>query len=423
MESDQKIWVLGSAGTKADKHIEWSYAWPYFGDPDVLIINLPALSDAILKLLEGKKLQDSESMIYDKFIHGGTIIIITSKRFEEAIKGFGYFSNYYLSPVDLETVSVTEGHEVIFDEDKHPFAEYLKHVKKFNFYLKDYNFSKLKARSEHLFSSNLPIYNSDYAISDKAGHDLGYCFGSDTGQTIFLPPVSEISSIESINILIEKIKGPQKIVKEDIPDWVSRVSVFGLNKKNSEIDELKSDVAKLKEKIVSAESEKKKLLDYTRLLFAYGKLLETSVFGAFKLLGFDEIKQIRDVELEDGIFEFKNKKDFQYGVIEVKGSENRTSLANLTQCNKWAEDYLLENKTAKGIFIPNQHRLKEYPTSKTDKLHFEPNEFEYASKRQICIIPSCVLFEAVNKKLAGKGKTREGIEELIIKTDGLLDEL
>ena len=43
--------------------------------------------------------------------------------------------------------------------------------------------------------------------------------------------------------------------------------------------------------------------------------------------------------------------------------------------------------------------------------------------KSICIIPSCVLFEAVNKALEGKSKSRAEIEKLIVETNGILTEI
>ena len=77
----------------------------------------------------------------------------------------------------------------------------------------------------------------------------------------------------------------------------------------------------------------------------------------------------------------------------------------------------------KGIFIPNQFRLEKYPDSQSNRLHFEPNEIDYSEKRDICIIPSCVLFESVKKILNGKSPNRKKIEEQIINTKGILKEI
>lgn len=55
------------------------------------------------------------------------------------------------------------------------------------------------------------------------------------------------------------------------------------------------------------------------------------VRDAFILIGFPEIGKIRSPELEDWVFEFKTISDYDYGVIEVKGSDKRTALSDLVQ--------------------------------------------------------------------------------------------
>jgi hypothetical protein len=82
-----------------------------------------------------------------------------------------------------------------------------------------------------------------------------------------------------------------------------------------------------------------------------------------------------------------------------------------------------EKVLAKGVFIPNQHRLSSYPASINDRLHFELNELKFAAMRNICIIPSCVLFDRVSQALKGIPPTRNILEKIIVETKGLLTKL
>ena len=52
--------------------------------------------------------------------------------------------------------------------------------------------------------------------------------------------------------------------------------------------------------------------------------------------------------------------------------------------------------------------MKEYPKSQQERLRFEPNELEYAEAKDICIIPSCALFEAAKRALDGEAPDRAG---------------
>ncbi|MFB0504604.1 MAG: hypothetical protein ACETWE_12285 [Candidatus Bathyarchaeia archaeon] len=159
-----------------------------------------------------------------------------------------------------------------------------------------------------------------------------------------------------------------------------------------------------------------------RALWTKGKPLEHIVRDAFAFLGFSEIGRIRDENLEDWVIEFGSTQEpYKYGVFEIKGADKRTSLADLTQCNKWVDDYIVENRgSAKGIFVPNQHRLGDIRKNKREREHFEDNELRYAGSREIWILPSHEIFYAVAEKLKGNSTiNRKSIEERIAASNGI----
>lgn len=424
MSADPIIWVLGAVGTKADKHIEWSYSWPYFGDSDILIINLESLSEQLLELLEPEKVIKAEQIIFDRFTHGGIIIIITSPRFEKEVK-HNLLTNYYLSPIDAETQTVEEGHEIQYDKEKHPFSDYLKHVKKFDFYLKDYNFEKLRSRTRIFFSGHNPIYLRDYQVTDKAGHDLGYGFGStasSTGKVIFLPP-TKYSTIDEINTIIDSLRKEPQEIGEWEPDWANKIKVTGMSDLEKEIEDLNKKKVSLEKEIIEVFNKKKRLRGHVRLLYSNSTPLERAVKNAFNVLGFDEIRQDREKDKEDWVIDIRSNDEIKLAVIEVEGSEKRTSIEKLDQCHRWVNDYYLKGKEVKGIFVSNQFRKIDYPSSKNQRINYEHNQEKYTNTRKLCIIPSCILFEAVNKALSGNLKPRADLEKLFIETSGILTEI
>ena len=91
----------------------------------------------------------------------------------------------------------------------------------------------------------------------------------------------------------------------------------------------------------------------------------------------------------------------------------------------WVDDYARQSPpiSAKGIFVANQYRWEKYPESKTKRKLFGPEEIELAVSRGICIIPTCLLFEAVKKVLEGHKPDRDKIEQVIFDTNGVLDSL
>lgn len=424
MGSSPKIWVLGGYSPKSDRNISWTdQSFPHFGDPDVIIIDLTSLSENKLEEIGWKEYRRISKSILDKFLNGGIIVIITTQSFTTG--GFISIENYEICPASVNTVHTGEGREIVFPTilGSVNLSPYLKIVKKFSFYLEKVTTSNIKERMRDLNFRNYKIHFEDGSrITDKDDHLLGATIISEEnqGKLILLPPPSELSVVTAIDLLIKQLLSQPSTDKTPLPSWIENLSIQGLDKKKSHIKELHLKKEEIEKQIITTEQEKQDLLQYSRLLYENGKQLEEAVFESFKLLGIENIKKIREDDLEDWVFEFETEDEIKFGVMEVKGSDKRTSLANLTQCNKWVEDYLLEGKKAKGIFVPNQWRDKEYPASKDDKIHFEPNELEYAEKREICIIPSCVLFEAVNNALANNKKTKNELKEMIKKTNGLI---
>lgn len=426
MSSNPKIWVLGDYETIADKTISWYESkFPYFADPDILIINLTTLDKNALDRIKIEDYRLIQKTLVDKFLHDGIIIVITTPNVIHH-KTYDSHSNYDIIPISPIIQQITEGEEVVYNkDDKNPFLPYLKHVKKFNFYLEKFNLSKVQSSAVTVLGIKEIASYPDERITDKAGNILGETFSrrGSSGELVFLPPVTEISIKDGINKIIDSLRKSEPRVEESAPLWLSNVLATGVSEKQSYLKKLESQKQEVEEKIKSVNGEIQKLQSHRRLLYTNGSFLEESVYDAFKLLGFGEIKQIREKDKEDGVIDFHIKSDFKYGVIEVEGSDKRTSIEKLDQCNRWVNDHFLLGNDVKGIFISNQFRLKEYPKSKTERIHYEHNQLKYADTRKLCIIPSCVLFEAVNKALEGKAKSRTEIEKLIAETNGVLTAL
>jgi hypothetical protein len=69
------------------------------------------------------------------------------------------------------------------------------------------------------------------------------------------------------------------------------------------------------------------------------------------VLGFEEIDKKRSIDKEEWVFEFCTLRSYKYGVIEVKGTDIKTGVGDLRQCENWACDYLQAyNANAKGVF-------------------------------------------------------------------------
>ena len=422
-----KIWILGNEHTHADKSILWDEPFPNLGDPDVLIVDLTPLTKEILDRTDQDKLNQLSFILRDKFLHGGTIIVLTPS---EPLS-----VSYDFLPVAPSFTSVPDGFN-IKPNSGHYFMSYLKAVKKFTFYIQRFGSGSidLSPSSDHTGPDISCSPVSDQGVTDNSGHRLGATFSifiqendvvrraEGSGKLVFLPPYTE-SSDDALEKIICRYR-QTGVNKEPEPQWAANVILPSLNDIQNKINALESKKKELQTQAYTLTQEKQILLDHKRLLYSKHSELEDAVANAFKILGFPEIRKLREQNFEDWVFDFKHEKDVKYGVIEVKGADKRTKQNDIIQCSKWVDERMeIDNKISKGIFIPNQYCQIPYPKSSKDRKKFESNELDAARMKRICIIPSYVLFEAVKQILENKKHDRKEIEKKIFNSEGVLETL
>ena len=422
-----KIWILGNKHTHADKSILWDEPFPNLGDPDVLIVDLTPLTKEILDRTDKDKLNQLYSILRDKFLHGGTIIILTPTEPPPVL--------YYFLPVIPSFTLVPDGFSIKSDPD-HRFMSYLEAVKKFTFYISNFDLDRINfSLSSDYPNSNIrcmPV--SDQGVADNSGHRLGATFSifiqengvvthvKESGKLVFLPPYTE-SSDDALEKIICRYR-QTSANKEPEPQWAANIILPSLNDIQNKINALESKKKELQTQADTLTQEKQILLDHKRLLYSKHSELEDAVANAFKVLGFPEIRKLREQNFEDWVFDFEHEKDVKYGVIEVKGADKRTKQNDIIQCSKWVDERMeIDNKISKGIFVPNQYCQMSYPKSSKDRKKFESNELDAARMKRICIIPSYVLFEAVKQILENKKHDRKEIEKKIFNSEGVLEML
>jgi hypothetical protein len=424
MTSDPKIWVLGSKSATADRSIAWNSRFPNFTDPDILIVNLDTFDEKLIQKGDKAKLQRAMTDIQDKFINNaGTVVVITSRNAKEE-QGE---ANHGLSPVSFRTVPVEEGHDIKIDSGN-PLSKYLTKVKNYDFYLDGFDIApeipaKLKRDKA---DSKLEVLQNSTA-TDNAGHILsvGYKVSFnhaaekyESGRLILLPPARDLTPEEAIDTIVaafrESLDSP--------PAWVTNVPIEGLAQIKEELERLNAERTALEAQITVQEQKRAQLTDHLKLLHSSGRQLEDAVFKALKLLGFDEAYQIKENNAPSCLFKFQTLSRYESGVVAVVASGERITRGHLTQINKWTDEFFeKENKAAKAILIVNQYRLQEYPDSVENRKYFEPIELEYAKSKDICIVPSYLLFETVSVSLSGLKQSRAYLEEKFAYTAGLLD--
>lgn len=432
MPNKEEIWVLGNKSTISDRSFRWNEEIPNITDADIVILDLNTLhtldttqppattrphelatsrTDNHIKKLFASVFR----YLIDKIKGGGHIIFLLC--YNEV-----YRRNYErnaLIPFGIELVKVADRAKIYYSD--HHFKEYLKKVQSVNYILKVPEQIQTDERSNF----KLKVKNNSL-VTDKLDKVVGVAFdmidnGKSLGQLSFLPSLSPGTSREMIDIVVSELRGDVT----PSPSWASNLEVAGIGKIKGKIADLESKKTEIEKEIAKQKSKEAELGSHRKLLYATGEPLEKAVKAAFVMLGFAEIEQVREKNYEDWRINFEYVLDVNVGVIEVKGVEKRTGEGNLRQCETWTNDYLLMDPPieAKGIFVSNQHRLSAFPESKEKRKHFEPNELKFAEVRNICIIPSYVLFESVNKVLSGHTPDRKKIEQLIFKTNGVLESI
>lgn len=94
-------------------------------------------------------------------------------------------------------------------------------------------------------------------------------------------------------------------------------------------------------------------------------------------------------------------------------------MRHIDQCDRWAgKRNAADGSLARGVLVPNRHRLVPYPDSPENGTVFEPNQIEHAELKDICIIPSCAPFKAVVRVLDGEAPDMTGIAARIADAQG-----
>ena len=420
MTYKEEIWVLGRRIQNADKSFLWDEPIPSISDADVVIIDsntLPSTQEHI-----ASDIYEIRNELSDKISSNGTVIVIYTRNIfrltENDPRIFTPTKNQIQSvfPCLIESVHIGKGTKLRYEKDN-IFVDYLKHVKCF-----EYNLANVDGYE--LIDELAITDNSDRMLGGTFVQSHSHSEGDDPseGELVILPSVTDISIEESIDKIISIYK---KEYIESRPSWAESLKLPGLDDVTSKLNALETQRTEIVREITEKTSQREGILKFTELLSAKGAQLEKVAMESFVLLGFDEIKRERERNDEDWIIEMKFIPDVKYGVIEIKGRDKTTSQKDIVQCNKWVDDYKSMSKPVetKGIFISNQFRHDKYPDSATIRKKYEPNELRYSESREICIIPSCVLFEAIRKILGGEKPDREEIEHRLFNTNGVLEEI
>ena len=442
---NEQVWLLGGTHPAADKSIIWGDQLPNLGDSDVLIVDMTTLTKEALRKIDHREIDQAQKAIRDKLLAGdATVIVITQPEFSAQPAYAGVvrlispnggilsdpdaYSSHRLLPVALETTSVRAGSRIAVD-DGHDFREYLDAVTHFEFYISDY-----AARIDR--HGPAPDFEKEdgQGVRDNSGHDLGFTLiarpagGQGTahtkseGRLVLLPPPTEPADAAIGRIL--SVYGKGSLGAEAPPAWSKGLSLPQADQLQEQISELERRINEAHGVVADLARQKGETLAHLRLLYSRGPELEDAVVRAFRVLGFDDIEPIGGADREDAAFAMGGGAPYSHGIVEVKGANSGTQMQHILQSKKWADQRDVNGgKPPKGIFVPNQHRLRPYPGSLKARIRIEPNQLRLAEMKDICIIPSCVLFEAVRRVLGGEAPNRAMITAKIAGCKGVLTDV
>lgn len=446
VEKRPRVWLLGRDHPGADRSINWDGRFGNLSDPDILIIDLTGLTVEVLQRIDKDNLDQAQRSIRDKILYGGSVIAITQPEFSVrpsspptgrpsgvyggAAAGRYTYSNYHILPINIVTTMVQANH-VIGAKDGHRFKDYIDAVKGYGFTIDSVTDKFPLGPAGQPIASLRRLYEWD--ITDNSGCGLGLVLkvensdrygrlrqSSRRGRLVLLPPPTE-PIYDAIGRILSVYK-PRPPAGAP-PAWAERLSLGPAGENRARIKELEGRRAEMQEEIDELAQQNGQILAHRRLLYSDGPGLEDAVVEAFRALGFGDIERMGSRDEEDATFAMGGTR-YSRCAIEAKGAGKGTKMDHIFQCARWTEQRAeAENSPVKGVFVPNQHRLEPYPDSRGIRTRIERNQVDHAERKDICIIPSCALYEAVRRVLDGEAPDRAGIAGKIADSKGVLTDV
>ena len=210
-----RVWLLGRDHPRADRSLVRDGIFGNVSDPDVLIVDLTALTERVLRRISKTELDQAQKSIAGKLLYGGTIVVITQPEFSTPSRRplaggpnspFGgqlfvhyRYSNYYILPINIVTTTVQVNH-VIRAGNGHRFKGYIDAVKGYNFVINSVT-DKIPPDPTGAPSASLRWLHK-WDITDNSGRVLGLelevaesscrgCPRRAPGRLVLLPPPTE----------------------------------------------------------------------------------------------------------------------------------------------------------------------------------------------------------------------------------------
>lgn len=188
-----------------------------------------------------------------------------------------------------------------------------------------------------------------------------------SGDAIWLPSPTEVSSREAIELLLAERYGVRS--ERPMPEWAAQYSLPREQPVRQQIDELNLALQEEMSELATAQQRLRSESRFRILLYERGEdVLEPVVRDALRALGADvadpTVKGREDGRLIDP--------GGRRGMLEVKGRRGALRLADVRELDQWVRDALInESLASKGLLIVNALRtspLRPTPSLSTELL-------------------------------------------------------
>lgn len=213
-----------------------------------------------------------------------------------------------------------------------------------------------------------------------------------SGDMIFLPPPTELSTSDAIEALLReryKIGG-----SKEPPKWAQNYSLPRIDAAKAAMRDIQTQIDQLALDYGHAEAEAQHESRFLGLLYEQGDdLLEPLVREALRVLGAKVIDPQRRRQEDGRLIDPYGRK----AVLEIKGRDNQLPLKDVRQLVDWVSQLQTEGWN-KGILIANLFRNS--PPSEREDV-YASNSLQRASANNLALVTTTQLFRALQSHQAG----------------------
>ena len=415
-QPDRRILVLGSA---PHTRLVRAYTWDDLpgdlnvADYDVVILNLvPFLDEQFARQMDLDMLPSWQQFARLLFSQDSEIITI-------GVPGLHIGTNpYRVIPWWLPAFPVFdfESGEEIRDIEPE-FAYYIEHMRRWHFYATSEFRSASRDLSHYLHLVHpqandirlnirplaqtrfqqpiafelrylaVHVERPDYLFHERA-EPLAVNPIVESGRVIWLPPPTEISAYEAVDLILRERYG--LCFEQAPPAWVETYRLPLQVPIEGEIAQYEDEMQRLTDELAAARERLQDATRFRRLLYGQGEdVLEPVVRDALQELG-AQVQEPQNRGREDGRLVDPTGHN---GMLEIKGRTGSLRLSDVRQLDQWVRDVIAnEGWHSKGILITNTYCGDPPPRRGTP---FPDNCIRTAEQFGICLMTTSQLFRAL----------------------------